>query len=168
MSMTAMLGSEGPGVPITWRGRVYTAMPLNLKMEGAFEEWMKARGRQEIVALKPLLDADDFRAALAEFAALAPGKYTFWGKEGIKYRTTPAGTVKMFQLMLSAKHPSITEKTVMEMFMEEGEQIEAAITSFFPQASKETDETSTTTEATEGMEVLTPEQVAMMNTTTSP
>lgn len=146
MSLTAALGSDGNGATFTWRGRQYTLMPIDIAKEQAFEDWMKARGRREVCALKDMLDPEDFRAAVAEFAAAAATKFAFWGEECGKARKTPAGTIKMLQLMLSTKHPKVGEQTVMEMLAEEGEQINLAVQDFFRKGSadKKPDPTPTT------------------------
>lgn len=132
MSETNALGSESDGIPITWKGRIYKMMPIDLKGEGAFVEWMKARGRAEIYAMKDSVEPDDYAAALAVFAANAPNKFAFWGKEGIKARRTVDGVVKVIHISIQASLSKFSEANARKLFEEEGDQVLEALKSFFP------------------------------------
>lgn len=153
MSMTAALGSAGPGGMFTWEGRTYTMMPVDLGIETAFQEWLIMRGRAPLLAMKDALDPEDFAAALAAYSATAPTRFTFWGKDATKARNTVDGMVKMYQLMLSVKHPKVSEKTVRKMMEDVGADMAEAVRSFFPQ-TKEPDPEETPTPV--DLEVLNP------------
>lgn len=159
MSLTAALGLEGYGVPITWRGQIYTLMPASLKCEQGFTAWMTAQARQELVAMRPHMELEDYAAAVAHFAVIAPGKFAFNGEEARKRRGTPEGTVKFVHCMLLEKHPKISEKAVADMLIEEREQIELAMQDFFRQVSAASGQTEEETPTTE-MEILTPNSKA--------
>lgn len=155
MSEVNALGSESDGIPITWKGRIYKMMPIDLKGEGAFVEWMKARGRAELYAMKDSVEPEDFAAALAVFAANAPNKFAFWGKEGIKARRTVDGVVKVIHISIQTTLPKFSEANARKLFEEEGDQVLEALKSFFP-AGKNPDEEEDREEAEMTEETPTP------------
>lgn len=166
MSLTAALGSEGSGAPFTWKGRLYYLMPVDIGIEQAFTAWCIERGAAPLIAAKATLDPEDYAAALANYYATAPHRFSFWGREATKIRQTLEGMVKMYQLLLSVRHRGISEKTVREMIKDVGEEMGAAARTFFPKTS---DAEGVDPEATEentptdlNLEILTPEKVDLM------
>lgn len=140
MDTQAVLGAFGAPFQIEWEGKKYTLSFRTQKLKAEVERWAKQRAVKNLVTLKSVLPADEYKERmdklLAQFedpddpldvdgAGVHQGGYSFGGKRVQKLLTTDEGALALFRVVLGEAAEKLDDSELASLFAEKRDEVEA-------------------------------------------